>query len=93
MLHHVYDRDSLGRYFLNECGEHDGKAVREWIRREHLEMGFYNKDISCDSIIPLISDLNPRTAKWLTDEKEINEALLYMIRFLEMRKQTLDFGD
>lgn len=91
MLHHVYDRDSLGRYFLNESGEHDSKAVGEWIRREHLEVGFYDRNVRNDSIIPLIHGLNPRTAKWLTDEKEIKEALLYMIRFLEMRKQALDF--
>ena len=38
-----------------------------------------------------MNSLNLRTAKWLTDEKEIKEALVYMIRFLEMRKQALDF--
>ncbi|MBQ8982211.1 MAG: SMI1/KNR4 family protein [Lachnospiraceae bacterium] len=91
MLAHIYDKDSLGKYFLNENGEHDQKLVRAWIQREHLEMGFRDKNIDRANILPLLSDLDIRTAKWLTDEQEIKEALLYMIKFLEMRKRTLEF--
>lgn len=88
MLYHIYQEDSLGRYFPGEDGLVDRKQVEAWISREHLEMGYYDKDYKDGSkIIPLVKGLKPCMAKWLTEENEVKEALQYMITFLEMRRR------
>ena len=84
-LSHVFDKDSLGRCFVGEDGEVDIDSVRTWIEREQLEMGFVDGEIDRAHVRPLISGLDPYTAKWLIDENEISEALEYMIDFLQLR--------
>ena len=89
-LSHIFDKDSLGRYFLGDDGEVDIEAVKAWVEREHLEMGFEDGVIDNDRIRQLIHGLDPYTAKWLTDEKEIHEALEYMIDFLQLRLEKVN---
>ena len=86
MLYHIYQKDSLGRFFLDENGEVDQKKVEAWIHRERLEMGF-DGEVKPDRILPFISGLQTGEAKWLSDENEIKEALIYMTTFLERRKR------
>lgn len=83
-LYHVFEKNSLGKHFLNECGEVDKEKVSAWIIREHLEHG-YDGDIEQKNVIPLITGINPNVAVWPKTEKEIAEALKYMIDFLEIR--------
>ena len=85
-LYYIFQKESLGEYFLDESGEVDEAKVKDWIRREHLEMGFVNENSEVKDIIPLIEGLPTKEAKWLTKENEIKEALIYMIDFLEKRK-------
>ena len=85
-LYYIFQKESLGKYFLDESGEVDEAKVKDWIRREHLEMGFVNENSEVKDIIPLIEGLPTKEAKWLTKENEIKEALIYMIDFLEKRK-------
>ncbi len=87
MLYHIFRKESLGKYFLDDCGEVDETKVREWISQEHLEMGFRNENLEVRDIIPLVTGLPTKKAKWFTEEKEIKEALSYMINLLERRKQ------
>ena len=89
-LSHIFDKDSLGRYFLGDDGDVDIEAVKAWVEREHLEMGFEDGVIDNDRIRQLIHGLDPYTAKWLTDEKEIHEALEYMIDFLQLRLEKVN---
>ncbi|MCR5273098.1 MAG: hypothetical protein K6E13_08955 [Lachnospiraceae bacterium] len=85
-LYHIFRKESLGKFFLDESGEVDENKVKDWIRREHLEMGFVNENPEVKDIIPLIEGLPTKEAKCLTEENEIKEALIYMIDFLEKRK-------
>ena len=87
MLYHIFNKESLGKYFADEDGQYDVDTVVAWIRREHLEMGFEGGNIDEAEIKPLVKEVNPSDAKWLTEENEICEALSYMIRFLEKRKE------
>ena len=89
-LSHIFDKDSLGRYFLGDDGEVDIEAAKAWVEREHLEMGFEDGVIDQGHVRPLIPGLDPYTAKWLTDEKEIREALEYMIDFLQLRLEKVN---
>ena len=89
-LYHLFEKDGLGKYFLNESGEVNTEAVVLWIKREHLEMGFAKDEINQNHVLPLISGLHPGEAKWLADESEIKEALTYMIHFLEKRQMELE---
>ncbi len=91
-LSHVFDRDSLGRFFLDERGEVSKEFVKRWIEREHLEMGFEGCKIDENHIRPLIPGLDPHEAKWFEKEYEISAALEYMIDFLERRLEALE-GD
>ena len=84
-LSHIFDRDSLGRYFLGESGDVNEEFVIRWIKREHLEMGFEDGEIDKSHVRSLIPGLDPHEAKWLKDEEEIQSALEYMIGFLEKR--------
>ena len=88
-LSHIFDKNSLGRYFIGADGEVDNERVTEWVLREHLEMGFADNEISAGSVRPLISGLEPYEAKWLEDEDEIAQALEYMIDFLQSRREAL----
>lgn len=92
MLYHIFQRDSLGKYFLDETGMVDRMQVDAWIQREHLYMGFESNDIhfNPEDIIPLTETLVPSEAKWLTEEREIKHALQYMIDFLEKRKKDFE---
>lgn len=89
-LSHIFDKNSLGRYFIGADGEVDNERVTEWVLREHLEMGFTDKEIRAESVRPLISGLDPYEAKWLEDEDEIVQALEYMIGFLRTRSDALN---
>ena len=86
-LWHVFNKETLGRYFLGTDGEVDVCAVEEWIRREKLLMGFVDGVISVDNIIPMAGVT--KNAKWFTARNEIEEALRYMIRFLELREKEI----
>ena len=63
--------------------------ITGWVAREHLEMGFENNEIAPENVRPLISGLSPYEAKWLNDEHEIEQALEYMIDFLQNREDRL----
>lgn len=89
MLNHIFNKDSLGRFFLDKDGKVDESFVVSWIKREHLEMGFEKGKIEQEKVVPLIPELKSEEAKWLTDEEEIKEALKYMISFLEKRLNVL----
>ena len=89
-LYHIFEKKSLGKYFLNESGEVDKGKVSEWIWNEHLEHGFYGEIIEQEHVIPLFSDANPSIAKLPATEKEIKEALDNMINFLKERSYDRD---
>ena len=89
-LWHVFNKETLGKYFLRRDGEVDVCAVEEWIRREKLQMGFVEGRISRENVIPLTRCTKPGEAKWFTTRSDIEEALRYMIRFLETREK--EFG-
>ena len=88
-LSHLFDQNSLGRFFLGSNNEVDIMRVTGWVAREHLEMGFENNEIAPENVRPLISGLSPYEAKWLNDEHEIEQALEYMIDFLQNREDRL----
>ena len=88
-LWHIFEKETLGVYFLDGNGEVDEKAVTDWIRREKLEMGFEKKIIKQSAVIPLAKEISPRRGKELTKESELREALTYMIRFLRQRDRAL----
>ena len=83
LLYHIFMRDTLGKYFADF---HDAVC---WVEREHLEIGFTQDPIAPLHVRPLVPGLDPGEAKWLTEEREIAEALKYMIRFLRERKTLL----
>ncbi len=88
-LAHLYDKDSLGRFFLGENGEVDEDRVRDWIYREHLEPGFERGIVDRGRILPLLAGRDPYEPVWPTGEDEIAEALTYMIEFLSIRREIL----
>ncbi len=92
-LAHLFDKDSLGRFFSDDKGEINKEAVKEWIEREHLEMGFEGGRIDKDHVRPLIPGHDPYEAKWLTGESEICDALEYMIDFLQKRMDHLQLSE
>lgn len=89
-LYHIFERESLGKYFLDESGEVDSEKVEQWVKREHLDMGYEEGHIDRNHVLPLTKSLLPGEAKMFTTEEEIREALEYMIHFLEERKQVLE---
>lgn len=89
-LWHVFEKETLGMYFLDENGEVDEEAVAAWILRERLEIGFKNKVVKQSEVLPLVEGLEPCDAKRFTTADEIKQALTYMIRFLEMRKAAVE---
>ncbi|MGN0424959.1 MAG: hypothetical protein ACI4FY_06515 [Acetatifactor sp.] len=84
------ERDSLGKYFLDESGEVDPEKVEQWVKREHLDIGYEEGCIDQNHVLSLTKTLPPGEAKMFTTEEEIREALQYMIHFLEERKQALE---
>ena len=88
-LWNVFEKETLGKYFFGENGSVDLDKVKEWIKREKLEMGFKNKVIEQSAVIPLAKDISPRRGKELTKESELCEALQYNIRFLKQRDRAL----
>lgn len=92
-LSHLFDKNSLGRYFLGSDNKVDIMCVTAWIALEHLEMGFENNEIAPENVRSLISGLSPYEAKWLNDEHEIEQALEYMIDFLQKRKLILQSNE
>ena len=88
-LWHVFEKETLGMYFLDGKGEVDEEAVTAWILREKLEMGFRKGIIKQSEVIPLAKNVSPKSGKRLTNEEEIKEALKYMIRFLNQRDRAL----
>ena len=89
-LYHIFERDSLGKYFLDESGEVDPEKVEQWVKREHLDIGYEEGSIDQSHVLSLTKTLPPSEAKMFTTEEEIREALQYMIHFLEERKQALE---
>ena len=87
MLYYLFEKKGFGMYFLNSSGEVDEEAVKDWIRREKLDMGFIG-EISQDHIIPMIPSLEAKEPRWFTEEDEIKAALNYMIKFLERRMKS-----
>lgn len=83
LLYHIFMRDTLEKYFTDFYD-----AVR-WVEREHLEIGYTQEPIAPLHVRPLVPGMRPGEAKWLTEEREIAEALKYMIRFLKERKVLL----
>jgi hypothetical protein len=88
-LWHIFEKETLGMYFLDATGEVDEEAVTAWVLREKLEMGFRKGIIKQSEVIPLTKSLNPRDGKRLKEEGEIREALNYMIRFLRQRDRAM----
>ncbi len=88
-LAHLFDKDSLGRYFPDENGNVDLKNLKEWLIQEKLTFGFEDGIIDKDHIKSLVKGLDPYEAKWLTEENEISEALEYMTSFLTERNRSL----
>ena len=84
-LWHVFEKETLGMYFLDEKGEVDEEAVTAWILREKLEMGFRKGVIKQSEVIPLAETISPRAGRRLTKKEEIKQALKYMIRLLRQR--------
>ncbi len=89
MLSHLFDKDSLGRFFCDEEGRLNEEAVIRWIRREHLEMGFEDGKVCKCRVLPLIPGLDPYEPKWFTEEDEIYSALEYMVNFLRARMEVI----
>ena len=85
-LAHIFDKDSLGRFFTGDDGEVSKGAVTEWVKREKLEMGFEDGVIDKDHVRPLIPGIDPYEPKWFTKEDEICSALEYMIDLLQKRQ-------
>ena len=77
-LYYIFDNNSLGMYFTEISPE-------EWIKREKLDMGFVGGIFDQEHIVQISPENLPREPKWLTDEKDIRAALMYMIGFLEER--------
>ena len=89
-LWHVFNPETLGRFFTDEDGKYDKDKATAWIREQHLTMGFEHGIVEQAKVKPLIRNLAPAGAKWLYDESEIRQALVYMIRFLEQRDNETD---
>ncbi len=88
-LWHVFCKETLGQYFLGDNGEVDERKVEEWIRREKLQMGFANRVISQENVIPLTSTARLYFGKRLKTRSDLEEALRYMICFLEQREKEI----
>ena len=83
---YIFDINSLGRYFTEITPE-------EWIKREKLDMGFSGGKFDQEHIVQISSEKLPGEPKWLTDEKDIIEALQYMIGFLKERRIALSLEE
>ena len=81
-LYNIFDEKTLGKYFKEISPE-------DWIKREHLDIGFYDKAIDIENIIPMPGYDGKGGAMWLRDEKSICDALDYMKRLLEHRNKAL----
>ena len=92
-LSHLYDKDSLGRFFLGDDGEVDEDMVNDWIRREQLEPGFELGAVGRENILPLLTGQDPYEPVWPDKEEDIAEALEYMIGFLETRRELIENPD
>lgn len=79
-LYHVFENDTLGKYFQNE------DDVVSWIKREHLDVGF-NGDISQENIIPMFENDRNTLAlgKIPSNDFEVDEMLDYCIDLLLKR--------
>ena len=88
-LSHIFDPDSLGRFFLNRYGEVDRGLVTGWIISEHLEMGFKDGVIDVDHVIPYSEHQDADQPRWFTGEQELKSMLQYNIDFLMARLAVL----
>lgn len=86
-LYHIFMGDTLGKYF------EDFFDAVHWVEREHLEIGFTQEPIAPLHVRPLVPGMEVGEARWLTEEREIAEALKYMIRFLKERRALLQAED
>lgn len=89
-LAHLYDKDSLGRFFLGTNGEVDTKLVRDWVLREHLEPGFFNGRINRSDVTPYMPWKDPYEAIRPESEYDLYWILEYMIDFLEARQKLIE---
>ncbi|SCY29264.1 hypothetical protein SAMN02910292_01350 [Lachnospiraceae bacterium XBB2008] len=88
-LSHIFDPDSLGRFFLNRYGQVDRGKVIGWIISEHLEMGFKDGVIDRDHVIPY-SELQPADKpRWFNEGQKLKDMLQYNINFLMARLTVL----
>lgn len=98
-LYHVFEKDTLGKYFNDE------KEVIDWIKREHLEVGFntfVGNNICQECIIPLKTSTMILTncddtdyksfarGKWCEDESSLKGMLEYGIELLAQRASTME---
>lgn len=88
-LSHIFDPESLGRFFMNRYGEVDRGLVTGWIISEHLEMGFKDGVIDKEHVIPYSDSLSADTPRWFTGERELRDMLQYDIDFLMGRLNVL----
>lgn len=78
-LYNCFPNGCYFKYFNNEI------TLNEWIEREHFEMFFFSDIHSRENIKPLITNMKPNEARWLTDKNEIIEMLQNMNEILEER--------
>ncbi len=88
-LSHIFDSDSLGRFFLNRYGEVDRGLVTGWIISEHLEMGFKDGVIDVDHVIPYSEHQDADQPRWFNGEQELKSMIQYNIDFLMARLAVL----
>lgn len=87
MLYHIFENETLGRYFENET-----EAIN-WVKREELSHGYDGNSINKTRVRPFIVGLEPQTAKPLTGAVELRESLLYMVWFLKFRRDLFEILD
>lgn len=95
MLYHLFDKEWFGQYFEKRKRYYKEKSADiddleidavGWVKRECLECGFEDGIIDQAHVLPLLKNLPVDAAKWMTEEEEIKEALVYMINLLEARQ-------
>ena len=89
-LYYVFDKEAIGHYFLtDDGGDVEVEKVRNWIRKENLDVGFKDKEIEPSRIIPIMEGVHPKDPLDAKTEEEIKAALSYMISLLEARREVL----
>ncbi|MDQ0150017.1 hypothetical protein ACFO6R_08370 [Eubacterium multiforme] len=79
----IYNCFSNGKY--SKYFDNDDLKVVNWIKREKLEMFFFDNIISKETIKPLITSMKANEKKWLINKDEIMEMLQKINKTLEER--------